>query len=70
MTSPTSLGTAPAGSPYAVKLPVFEGPLDLLLHLIRINEVEISEIPIARVGEQYLEYLDTIREVDLDVAGE
>ena len=70
MTSPASPGAATAGSPYAVKLPVFEGPLDLLLHLIRINEVEITDIPIARVCEQYLEYLEVIRELDLDVAGE
>jgi len=39
----------------SVRLRVFEGPLDLLLHLIRINEVEITDIPIARIGEQYLE---------------
>jgi segregation and condensation protein A len=64
------LGPADAVSPYAVKLPTFEGPLDLLLHLIRLNEVEITEIPIARVGEQYLEYLGLMRELDLDLAGE
>lgn len=57
-------------SPYSVNLQVFEGPLDLLLHLIRINEVEITDIPIARVAEQYLEYLDVMRELDLDVVGE
>ncbi len=57
-------------SPYAVKLSVFEGPLDLLLHLIRLNEVEITDIPIARIGEQYLEYVEVMRELDLDVAGE
>ena len=56
-------------SPYAVKLPVFEGPLDLLLHLIRLNEVEITDIPIARVAEQYLAYLELMRELDLDIAG-
>ncbi len=55
---------------YAVKLSVFEGPLDLLLHLIRINEVEVTDIPIARIAEQYLEYLDLLRELNLDVAGE
>jgi len=55
---------------YAVKLPAFEGPLDLLLHLIRFNEVEITDIPIAQIGEQYLEYLDLMRELNLDVAGE
>jgi segregation and condensation protein A len=65
-------GIAPvaAAPAYAVKLPVFEGPLDLLLHLIRQNEVEITDIPIAQVGAQYLEYLELIRELDLDVAGE
>ncbi len=70
MTAPAMAGAAPAGSPYAVQLPVFEGPLDLLLHLIRINEVEITDIPIARVGEQYLEYIELMRELDLDLAGE
>jgi segregation and condensation protein A len=58
----------PAG--YAVKLSVFEGPLDLLLHLIRQNDVEITEIPIAQISKQYLEYLNLMRELDLDVAGE
>ncbi len=66
------LGALPgAGAgPYAVKLPAFEGPLDLLLHLIRLNEVEITDIPIARICEQYIEYLDLMRELNLDVAGE
>ncbi len=58
------------GSAYAVKLPIFEGPLDLLLHLIRIDEVDITDIPIARVAEQYLEYLELLRELQLDIAGE
>jgi len=53
-----------------VKLPVFEGPLDLLLHLIRQNEVEITDIPVARIAEQYLEYIELMRELNLDVAGE
>jgi segregation and condensation protein A len=57
-------------APYSVRLNVFEGPLDLLLHLIRINEVEITDIPIARVGEQYLEYLTLMGELDLEVVGE
>ncbi len=76
MTTPTPTPPEPAEplsegtAAYAVKLPVFEGPLDLLLHLIRLNEVEITEIPIARVCEQYLEYLDLMRELNLDVAGE
>jgi len=58
------------GSPYAVKLALFEGPLDLLLHLIRVNEVEITDIPIARISEQYLATLEGLRDLDLDVAGE
>ncbi len=66
------IASGPPGSsaPYAVKLTVFEGPLDLLLHLIRLNEVEITDIPIARIADQYLEYLDVIEELNLDVAGE
>ncbi|MEM7411742.1 MAG: segregation/condensation protein A [Myxococcota bacterium] len=55
---------------YAVKLPVFEGPLDLLLHLIRTNEVDITDIPIATVAEQYLAYVELMRELQLDIAGE
>ena len=61
--------TAPE-SPYAVKLSVFEGPLDLLLHLIRLNEVDITDIPVALIAEQYLEYLELMRELNLDVVGE
>lgn len=55
---------------YAVKLSVFEGPLDLLLHLIRQNEVEITDIPIAQISEQYLSYLDVMRDLNLDVVGD
>ena len=54
----------------AVKLQAFEGPLDLLLHLIRLEEVDIANVPIARIAEQYLEYLDLMRELHLDVAAE
>jgi segregation and condensation protein A len=55
---------------YPVHLSNFEGPLDLLLHLIRRNELNIYDIPMALVTEQYLAYLDLMRELDLDVAGE
>ena len=55
---------------YPVKLANFEGPLDLLLHLIRKNEVDIYDIPIALITQQYLAYLDLMQEMDLDVAGE
>lgn len=55
---------------YRVKLDIFEGPLDLLLHLIKKNEVEISDIPIATITEQYLGYIEMMRELSLDIAGE
>ena len=56
--------------PYKVKLEIFEGPLDLLLYLIKEEELNIYDIPITRITEQYLEYLALIEELDLDVAGE
>jgi segregation and condensation protein A len=55
---------------YQVKLASFEGPLDLLLHLIRKHEVNIYDIPIALITEQYLGYLELMQEMNLDVAGE
>lgn len=55
---------------YEVKLEIFEGPLDLLLKLIKEQEVDIYDIPIARITRQYLEYLDLMQELNLDVAGE
>jgi segregation and condensation protein A len=55
---------------YNVKLSVFEGPLDLLLHLIRENKVDIYDIPISFITSQYLEYLDIMKELDLEIAGE
>jgi segregation and condensation protein A len=55
---------------YRVKLDVFEGPLDLLLHLIKKNEVEITDIPVAKITEQYLAYLQMMHELNLDIAGE
>ncbi len=57
-------------SGYAVKLAIFEGPLDLLLHLIRQNEVDITDIPIQRIAEQYLETIELMQELNLDVAAE
>jgi segregation and condensation protein A len=55
---------------YAVKLDNFEGPLDLLIHLIKRNEVNVYDIPIALITGQYLEYLQLMQELNLDVAGE
>ena len=55
---------------YQVKLDAFEGPLDLLLHLIRKNELNIYDIPIALITEQYLGYITLMQDLNLDVAGE
>jgi len=55
---------------YPVRLENFEGPLDLLLHLIKKNEVDIHDIPIALITEQYLAYIELMQELNLDVAGE
>jgi segregation and condensation protein A len=55
---------------YPVRLGNFEGPLDLLLHLIKKHEVDVYDIPIALVTQQYLEYLELMQELDLEIAGE
>ncbi|HIF93231.1 MAG: segregation/condensation protein A [Myxococcales bacterium] len=55
---------------YSVKVSVFEGPLDLLLHLIRQNEVDITDIPISRIAAQYLETIELMEGLNLDVAAE
>ena len=53
-----------------VKLDIYEGPLDLLLHLIKKNEVDIYDIPIALITEQYLEYLQVMESMNIELAGE
>ncbi|MCS7150909.1 MAG: segregation/condensation protein A [Endomicrobia bacterium] len=55
---------------YEVKLDIFEGPLDLLLYLVRKNNFSIYDIPISEITHQYLEYLDLMKELNLDIAGE
>ncbi len=55
---------------YNIKLDAFEGPLDLLLHLIKENQVDVYDIPIATITEQYFEYIDLMKDLNLDVAGE
>ncbi len=57
-------------TPYSVQLEVFEGPLDLLLHLVKKHELDIFDIPISFVTEKYLEYLDYLQTLNLGVAGE
>jgi len=55
---------------YEIKLDIFEGPLDLLLYLIRKNEVDIYDIPIALITRQYMKYIDEMKSLNLDLAGE
>lgn len=64
----TTTGTLPES--WAVRLPDFEGPLDLLLSLIRLNKVEIVDIPVALICDQFHEYLYLMEELSLDIAGE
>ncbi|HEY3346290.1 MAG TPA: segregation/condensation protein A [Nitrospirota bacterium] len=55
---------------YSIKLPLFEGPLDLLLHLIKKNEVDIYDIPIVLIVDQYIEYIELMKDLNLEIAGE
>lgn len=55
---------------YSIKLPVFEGPLDLLIHLIRENKIDIYDIPIVLITGQYLRYIEMMKELNLEIAGE
>src|SRR5262245_52319007 len=64
----TDFESAPDAFP--VKLESFEGPLDLLLHLIKKNEVSIHDIPIALITQQYIATIDLMQELNLDVAGD
>ena len=55
---------------YCVKLDLFEGPLDLLLHLVQKSKIEIADISMATITEQYLDYLDRMRDFDVEIASE
>src|SRR6202166_2402255 len=57
-------------SPYRINLPSYEGPLDLLLDLIRKQEMDIHNIAIAKITEQYLDYLHQLEKLDIDVAAD
>ena len=63
-------GFEQAELPYQVRIENFEGPLDLLLHLIKKNEINIYDIPIAMIAQQYLEYVEAMKDLNLNVAGE
>jgi segregation and condensation protein A len=60
----------PQSAAFQVQLPMFEGPLDLLLHLIKRHELDVLDLPIAFVTARYLDYLQMMQELDLDVASE
>jgi segregation and condensation protein A len=74
--SGATAGTGASGAPggtgrtVTVRLARFEGPLDLLLHLIKRDEIDIYDIPISHITQQYLAYLELMRSLDLEVAGE
>ncbi len=68
--TPLNISGVVPDSDYRIKLRVFEGPLDLLLFLIRKNELDIYDIPIESVTKQYVEALRAMQEMDLDLAGE
>src|SRR5512136_2591076 len=55
---------------YRVNLDIFAGPLDLLLYLVRKEEVDIYDIPIAEITDQYLQYLEMLKQLDIDLAGD
>src|SRR5512141_3091640 len=61
---------SPGADQITIRLDAFEGPLDLLLHLIRRDEIDIYDIPIARITEQYLEYLQVMKDLNINIAGE
>jgi segregation and condensation protein A len=58
------------GAPYKIQIPIYEGPLDLLLDLIKKQEMNIHDIPIAKITSQYLDYLHKLEELDVDVSAE
>ena len=70
MTQPDEFESALEALPIRLENVNFEGPLDLLLHLIKKNEVNVYDIPIALITAQYLETIQLMQELDLDIAGE
>ncbi len=56
--------------PYRIELDVFAGPMDLLLYLVRRNELDVVELPVAKITQQFLEFLEVIEFIDLDLAGD
>ena len=62
--------THPSTHDYTIRLPIFEGPMDLLLHLIKKAQIDIWDIPIALITEQYLDYIRMMQDLNLDIAGD
>src|SRR5262245_46890125 len=67
---PSAAEPVPRAGEFRVQLPAFEGPLDLLLHLIKKHELTILDLPVGFIAEKYLEFIRMMRELDLEVAGE
>jgi segregation and condensation protein A len=67
---PSAAASTGEGREYKVQLDVYSGPMELLLYLIRRDEVDVKNIPIARITEQYLQHVELIRRVDMNLAGE
>ena len=55
---------------FSVQLDVFRGPLDLLLYLVRKHELDVTDIPLARVIDQYLDYIAVLEQIDVDAVGD
>ena len=68
--SKNDLNDPEPGEKFRINLSVFEGPIDLLLYLIRKNELDIHEIPLSKIAREYLEYVDLIKLIDLEGAGD
>jgi segregation and condensation protein A len=66
----SGLACSPMTTDYKVRLEIFEGPLDLLLYLIKRDELDIYDVSIERITRQYLEYLEAFKELNIDLAGE
>ncbi|MHC4224617.1 MAG: segregation and condensation protein A, partial [Planctomycetota bacterium] len=60
----------PQGADYRVDLSIYNGPLDLLLYLIKEREMDIHDIPIAEITEQFLSHLEVVKRIDIDRAGD
>ena len=70
LTPDVNTSSEPEGTGITIHLEAFQGPLDLLLHLIKKEEIDIWNIPIAHITEQYLEYLQIMKDLNINVAGE